>query len=92
MTISGEALTVLGDIDNGRARIEQQGQWLNVKTSAGYSGYVAAWLVSMTQPSPTPPAQTLTVYATDVLNLRASIDDECARTDEHHCGPSLDRE
>jgi N-acetylmuramoyl-L-alanine amidase len=71
MTISGEALTVLGDIDNGRARIEQQGQWLNVKTSAGYSGYVAAWLVSMTQPSPTPPAQTLTVYATDVLNLRA---------------------
>jgi len=62
---------VLGDIDNGRARIEQQGQWLNVKTSAGYSGYVAAWLVSMTQPSPTPPAQTLTVYATDVLNLRA---------------------
>jgi len=71
MTISGEALTVLGDIGNGRARIGQQGQWLNVKTSAGYSGYVAAWLVSTTQPSPTTPAQTLTVYATDILNLRA---------------------
>ena len=71
MTANGEALIVLGDIDNGRARIGQQGQWLNVKTSAGYSGYVAAWLVSMTQPSSTTPTQTLTVYATDVLNLRA---------------------
>ena len=71
MTASGEALTVLGDIDNGRARIGQPGQWLNVKTSAGFNGYVAAWLVSTTQPSPSTPAQTLTVYATDMLNLRA---------------------
>ena len=71
LTASGEALTVLGDIDNGRARIGQPGQWLNVKTSAGFNGYVAAWLVSTTQPSPSTPAQTLTVYATDMLNLRA---------------------
>ncbi len=71
MTTSGEALTVLGDVGIAQSRIGQQGQWLNVKTSAGFVGYVAAWLVSATQSSQPTAPQPLTVYTTDVLNVRA---------------------
>ena len=71
MTTSGEALTVLGDAGIAQSRIGQRGQWLNVKTSAGFVGYVAAWLVSATQSSQPTAPQPLTVYTTDVLNVRA---------------------
>lgn len=65
----GEPLTVLGDADVARAKIGQEGAWLQVQTQSGQTGYAAAWYVRLTGQAP--PASTLTVYPTDVLSLRA---------------------
>jgi uncharacterized protein YgiM (DUF1202 family) len=73
----GEPLTVLGDADQARARMGQQGQWIQVQRADGLDGYVAAWYVQpgaavpkapVTGPPETPEA--LTVYATEPLNVR----------------------
>jgi uncharacterized protein YgiM (DUF1202 family) len=45
----GEALTVLGDADAARARVGQDGEWIQVQTETGLTGYVAAWYVSLTK-------------------------------------------
>jgi hypothetical protein len=47
--------------------------WLNVRTAEKYAGYVAAWLVSLSE-SAAPADQSapgLTVYPTGDINLRA---------------------
>jgi murein DD-endopeptidase MepM/ murein hydrolase activator NlpD len=64
-----EALTVLGDADAARARIGRQGEWIQVQTEAGLSGFVAAWFVRLAgQTAPTSP---LVVKPTDFLSVRA---------------------
>ena len=45
----GEALMVLGDADAARARIGQDGEWIQIQTETGMTGYVAAWYVSLTK-------------------------------------------
>ncbi len=69
----GESLTVLGDTDTVRTRIGASGQWLNVRTRQQYSGFVAAWLVSLSPlpAAPTGNGQTLRVSPTAAINLRA---------------------
>jgi len=64
-----EPLTVLGDADAARARVGKQGEWLQVQTTGGKNGYVAAWFVRLT--GQTPSASSLVVYPTDVLSVRA---------------------
>jgi len=69
-----DALTVLGDADKAQLKIGKQGQWLNVRTPSGHVGYVAAWFVRAQETPPSAPPetlQTLTVYPTANLNLRA---------------------
>ena len=68
MTLN-DPLTVLGDADGARSKIGMQGEWLQVLTEAGMTGFVAAWLVHLTgQPAPT---TDLVVYPTDIVNVRA---------------------
>jgi murein DD-endopeptidase MepM/ murein hydrolase activator NlpD len=64
-----EPLTVLGDADAARARVGKQGEWLQVRTTGGKNGHVAAWFVRLT--GQTPPASSLVVFPTDVLSVRA---------------------
>jgi uncharacterized protein YgiM (DUF1202 family) len=70
---AGEPLTVVGDTTNAQAEIGQANQWVNVKTRAGFIGFVDATKVSLTPKFSTPPAavQTLVVYPTDGVNIRA---------------------
>ncbi len=71
----GEALTVLGDADQARARVGQYGQWIPVQRADGMDGFVAAWYVQsegatpVTEPQVTAP-ESLVVYATEALNVR----------------------
>jgi len=76
---AGEMLAVLGDADEARARVGQGGQWIQVQRADGMSGFVAAWYVQLESPAPMPPEEpapepelpeTLTVYATEALNVR----------------------
>jgi murein DD-endopeptidase MepM/ murein hydrolase activator NlpD len=62
-----DALTVLGDGDLARESIGRQGAWLQVETSAGARGFVAAWLVHVTGQAPPPSG--LSVYPTIILNV-----------------------
>jgi uncharacterized protein YgiM (DUF1202 family) len=71
----GEALTVLGDADQARARVGQQGQWIQVRRADGMDGFVAAWYVQLESAAPvTQPhvetSEPLVVYATEALNVR----------------------
>lgn len=70
---AGELLTVVGDTTNAQAEIGQANQWVNVKTRTGFIGFVDATKVSLTPKFTTPPAavQTLVVYPTDGVNIRA---------------------
>jgi uncharacterized protein YgiM (DUF1202 family) len=70
---AGEPLTVVGDTTNATAEIGQANQWVNVKTRAGFVGFVDAAKVSLTPKFATPPAAapTLIVYPTDAVNVRA---------------------
>ena len=43
-----QPLTVLGDAENGRAKLGKMGEWLQVQTSTGLQGYAAAWLLRTT--------------------------------------------
>ena len=59
-------LTALEPADTVRQKVGQQGEWLNVQTADGQTGYAAAWYlkladVSPAPPSPTTPAATLAV-------------------------------
>ena len=71
----GEALTVLGNADQARARAGQHGQWIQVQRADGTDGFVAAWYVQLesatpvTQPQVTT-SEPLVVYATEALNVR----------------------
>jgi uncharacterized protein YgiM (DUF1202 family) len=70
---AGEPLTVVGDTTNATAKIGQANQWVNIKTRAGFTGFVDAAKVSLTPKFTTPPTavQTLVVYPTDGVNVRA---------------------
>jgi len=75
---SGEALTVLGDADEARARVGRYREWIRVRRADAMDGYVAAWYVQLQPPAPAPPEPTpepeptggLVVYATEPLNVR----------------------
>lgn len=67
---AGEALPVFGAAEDVKQKIGQQGQWLNVKTAAGQTGYVAAWLTENQDLQAFPPSG-LIVYPFDDLPLRA---------------------
>jgi uncharacterized protein YgiM (DUF1202 family) len=64
-----DALTVLGDNAAVQAAIGQKNQWLQIITEKGLRGYVAAEGVRLT--GEVAARCGLTVYPTDVLNLRA---------------------
>ncbi|UCD41602.1 MAG: SH3 domain-containing protein, partial [Chloroflexota bacterium] len=66
---AGEALSVLGDIDQARSKISKEGEWLQVQTASGLPGYVAAWFVH-TMEQALPPSE-LIVYPNDLLNMRS---------------------
>ncbi len=70
---AGEPMTVLGDTESTQKRIGLSGEWVNVRTRQQYSGYVAAWLVSLTAPTAPRAEQlsTLRVSPTAAINLRA---------------------
>jgi uncharacterized protein YgiM (DUF1202 family) len=73
----GEALTVLGDADQARARVGQYGQWVQVRRADGMDGFVAAWYVKLERAAPVTEPQvetpaSLIVYATEALNVRNS--------------------
>jgi uncharacterized protein YgiM (DUF1202 family) len=70
---AGELLTVVGDTTNARAEIGQANKWVNVKTRAGFIGFVDATKVSLTPKFSAPPTtvQTLVVYPIDGVNVRA---------------------
>jgi uncharacterized protein YgiM (DUF1202 family) len=78
----GEALTVLGSAGKARAKVNQYGQWIQVRRADGIDGFVAAWYVQLQSPVPAPPEpepepelepelpEALAVYATEALNVR----------------------
>jgi uncharacterized protein YgiM (DUF1202 family) len=74
----GEVLTVLGDKDAARAKVGQDGQWIQVRRANGMDGHVAAWYVQLHPPAPEEVAPepepelvgSLVVYATEPLNVR----------------------
>lgn len=65
----GTPLTVLGDADAARGRIGKQGEWIQVQTETGLSGFVAAWFVRLT--GQTAPSSSLVVYPIYLLSVRA---------------------
>lgn len=68
----GDRLEALGAIETARAKVGQNGMWLEVRTTQGMQGYVAAWLVQHAQPpAPPQPAGETRLFATADLNLRA---------------------
>jgi uncharacterized protein YgiM (DUF1202 family) len=71
---AADALTVLGDEAIARGRIGKANEWLQVQAPNGQRGFVAAWLVHRTGQNP--PASSLTVYPTGLVNLRARPDTE----------------
>lgn len=74
---SGDALTVLGEKSHAEMCIGQIDNWLNVCTPDNFTGYVAAWLVSTSEPKPPSPSpiplelRSLQVTATADVNMRA---------------------
>jgi murein DD-endopeptidase MepM/ murein hydrolase activator NlpD/uncharacterized protein YraI len=64
-----DPLTVLGDADIAKAKLGEQGEWLQIQTEDGKRGFVAAWLVHRT--GKTAPSTGLIVYPIDTLNVRA---------------------
>jgi len=69
---AGDRLDVLEEAESARGKIGQAGEWLNVRSAQGFSGYVAAWLVQTAVPAvPSQPGEGLTLFATADLNLRA---------------------
>ncbi len=50
-----DKLQVLGEPETARAKVGQEGQWLNVRTANGFTGYAAAWFTSLTKPPPSNP-------------------------------------
>ncbi|HMN62011.1 MAG TPA: SH3 domain-containing protein, partial [Anaerolinea sp.] len=66
---AGEAVGVLGDAAQVKAKIGQQDQWLQVQTASGAAGFVAAWLVQA-EGLPFPPSD-LVVYPYDLVNIRS---------------------
>jgi uncharacterized protein YgiM (DUF1202 family) len=73
----GEALAVLGDADQARARVGQYGEWIQVQRADGMDGFVAAWYVELESAAPSPGTEPqgeipgeLVVYATEPLNVR----------------------
>lgn len=66
----GEALAVLGEAETIREKIGQPDQWLQVKTAAGLTGFVAAWYVQDTEQQAFPPSG-IVVYPYDALNIRS---------------------
>lgn len=75
-----DALTVLEETAAARQKIGQQGQWLHVRTAAGQSGYVAAWMVRETavsaprsdpHPAPAAPAARTVSVSAQSLSLRS---------------------
>lgn len=66
---SSDPLSVLGNAETARARIDRQNEWLLVQSQSGQRGFVAAWLVHLTGQAPAPAG--LIVYPTATANLRA---------------------
>jgi murein DD-endopeptidase MepM/ murein hydrolase activator NlpD/uncharacterized protein YraI len=64
-----DPLSVLGDERLSRGKIGKEGEWIQVRTEAGVTGFVAAWLVHIT--GQTPAASGLVVYSTEKINIRA---------------------
>ncbi|RPJ40514.1 MAG: hypothetical protein EHM21_14550, partial [Chloroflexi bacterium] len=62
-------LVVLGTAESAKAKIGQQGQWLQVQAPDGTRGFVPAWLVRVT--GQVPPPAGLLVSPTAMVNLRA---------------------
>lgn len=65
-----EALAVLGNGEAEKAKIGQDGMWLQVRTASNQEGYVAAWLVSQHLKDAFPPSG-LIVYPIEQVNLRS---------------------
>lgn len=65
----GEPLTALEDADTARALVGKQGEWIQVQTETGLTGFVAAWLIRLT--GQTAPVSSLVVFPTDLLSVRA---------------------
>ncbi len=72
----GEPLTVLGDANVARAKIGQDGEWIQVKTSSHLAGFVAAWFVEILEGEAKP--SDLVVYPSMKLNIRAGRSLEAA--------------
>jgi hypothetical protein len=72
-----DPLTVLGSADAARAKIGKQGEWIQVKTQSGQTGFVAAWFVRLT--GQTAPPSSLEVFPTDILSVRARPDTDANR-------------
>ncbi len=66
---AGEPLSTLGDAAAVKAKIGQQGEWLQVQTASGQAGFVAAWFVQGFDQSF--PPSSLVIYPADALNLRS---------------------
>ena len=64
-----DPLTVLGDPDLAQTKLGKQGEWLQIQTTNGDRGFVAAWLVHLT--GQTAASTELVVYPTIWLNVRA---------------------
>jgi len=65
---SGETLNVYGKEIEITRKIGQVGQWLQVRTASGATGYVAAWLVQNSENSF--PASDLVIYPINSVKLR----------------------
>jgi hypothetical protein len=59
----------LGEAGAIKAKIGQQGEWLQVQTASGQAGFVAAWFVQGIDQA-FPPSD-LVIYPGDELNLRS---------------------
>jgi uncharacterized protein YgiM (DUF1202 family) len=64
-----DALVVLGDTETMRLKVGQKNEWLHIQTDKGLKGFVAAEAVRFT--GEVAATCGLTVYPTDILNLRA---------------------
>lgn len=66
---AGERLMTLGDPAQIQARVGKEGQWLQVRTAGGTTGWVAAWYVQRVDQ--TQPPSDVVVYPVGAVNLRS---------------------
>ncbi|MBN1287848.1 MAG: SH3 domain-containing protein, partial [Anaerolineae bacterium] len=69
----GDVLAVLEDESSARAKLGQDGQWINVRTPSGAVGYSAAWYLAVVEADAPPPVSPPTPPAPEEIPASLTV-------------------